>query len=121
MPAPPAGAARQTSRQAEFVSGVRTKRIARHELPRNGPYETRFNTASFVNGGELALLGIGVFSDLPALERKIGLLSICLRADGDVLAGCHRERTGNQTGHASEEDLLPVGGGRGNTENEAGG
>jgi hypothetical protein len=71
-----------------------------------------------VDLGELLALGLRFRTDLVRLQVDESLEHLALYAHGDVLAGAHRERSGQKPGDARQDDDLVVNAGARHAEDQ---
>ena len=101
-----------------LVARMSAKRIMGHQLLSDGSRKPQLQTASDINCGELLLLTSSVFRQLRSFQLEVRLLGVGLRAHRNVFTGCHRQRTGDQAGNASEQNVRSRRIGRGNTDDK---
>jgi hypothetical protein len=90
--------------EPELVAQVRRERAALRQRPGDFGGELVREPALLVDRGQLAQLASRVRRELVLFEADVGLLGIALGADRDVLAGGHREGSGDESGDAGGED-----------------
>jgi hypothetical protein len=89
------------------------------QLDRNLMGEALIKPPRHVDAGQLVQLRLGRFLQFPRLTCDVGLLRIGLRTDGDVLAGRHRHRSGDEAGKSSDQNFGTTRSGRGDPDNQA--
>jgi hypothetical protein len=100
---------------------VSPESVVSHELGCHLIGEYRSESSLDVDRSQLALLEIRIGRQFPCLSGEIGLLGVSLRAHGDKLAGCHRERPGRQASTPGKHDGVAGRLGSRDTDNEAAG
>ena len=79
---------------------MRGERATLRQRPRHLAGQLGGKPAPLIDLGQLLELSGWIARELSLLEADVGLLGIALGADGDILAGGHRERAGDQPGDA---------------------
>lgn len=105
--------------QTKLVSGVRAERVVSHQLLHHRPRESGLEAAPDVDAGKLVFFGRALRRQLRSLLREIGAFGVRLRADRDVFARGHRQRTGHEPCDARDQDFRAAGTGGGNANDEA--
>jgi len=100
---------------------VRTQGIFCHQLIRYLTRELAGQTTADVNAGKLVVLGRAVLAQFLPLAFEVSVFGIGLRTYRHVFACGHGHRTGDQTGDARDQDLVPRRRGRRHADNQAGG
>ena len=59
--------------------------------------------------GQLLAFELDILTELLALSGKIGMFRVGLRADRNVLTGCHRHRTSDEPGDTGNENIAGFG------------
>jgi len=90
-----------------------------HQLGRNLSRQLALQPAADINGRQFRVLEFGLGGEFPAFPLQIGHLRVGLRTDRHVFAGSPRHGACDQTSHASDQDGVPAGRGRGDTDDEA--
>jgi hypothetical protein len=101
------------------VRRAHAQRILRHELLGHLTCECPIDAASDVNLGKLFQFKRGCLAQFLAFARKVCLLGVGLRTDGDILAGSHRHRTSHQSGNTGNQHIALGCGRRGDTDDQA--
>ena len=105
---------------AQFIAGMRAERVLRHQLRRDFGGELRVEAAFDVDRSEFPVLGVDVGLEFPALAREIRMFRVGLRTDGDVFAGRHGHRAGDEPGEPGDQHGAAVGAGGRDADYEAG-
>ncbi|MNE47349.1 hypothetical protein D3C80_1417520 [compost metagenome] len=78
--------------------------VVRHHLFGDLAGQIGRQATLLVDGGQLAMLGLGIGGQFGGLAGDVGLFGIGLGTDRDVLARGHRHGPGDQSGHARDQD-----------------
>ena len=79
-------------------------------MSRNRPCEVGLEASVGVDGSQLVFFSLRLGGELQRFAPQVRTFRIRLRADRDVLAGCHRQRAGDAACDAREQDVGPRGG-----------
>ncbi len=100
---------------------MRGKRVMFHQLVGDLPCQRGIESPLHIDQGQLLPLGVSAFGQFLALALQIGLFRVRLRADRDILAGCHRHRAGDESRDSRDEDVARRAVRRGDADEETGG
>ena len=104
---------------AELVAGMGCQGVVRHQLLGHLGGEQRLQAAGDVDACQLRVFLSRVGRELMPLARQVGLLSVGLRADGDVLASGHRHRPGAAPRNTFDQDRAAIHRRRGDADEQA--
>ena len=93
--------------------------ILGHELKRDLPSEFGFHAASDIDLCQFLSFELWIFRKLPPLAREIGLLSVGLGADRNILSCRHGHGTSHEAGKTGNQNIAFCGSCCGHTKDQA--
>lgn len=104
--------------EAQLVAQVGTERVMFVELLGDLPGEVPLDPTLHVDLSELTELRVREMIDLGGFAFQVGSLAVALGRDRHVLAGRHRQGSGDEAGHPASEHRTTTGAAAGDADHE---